>query len=119
MGTQQAPTGPGTVPDEVLADLLDSERRCRLLEQLSAASEAAVVEDLAAAVCAAEEGCSPTEVSETRRRAVQNELFEEHIPKLVATGIVRYDSMVGRLWLEEPGVAVRAERSLSEYSKDK
>jgi len=119
MGTQQAPTGPGTVPDEILADLLDSGRRCRLLEQLSAAGEEAVVEDLAAAVCAAEEGCSPAEVDDANWRAVQNDLFEEHIPKLVTTGVVRYDSMVGRLWLEKPAVAARAERALSEYSKDK
>ena len=73
----------------------------------------AVTADLTAAVCAAEKGCSPTEIDQSTRQEAREELFEHHIPKLAATGVVEYDSMLDRLRLRATGVAERAESELA------
>lgn len=103
-----------TVPEEVVADLLDSRRRCHLLAQLTASDGEALVEDLVAAVGAAENNCAPSELEEPTLSEVRKEVFERHVPKLTAIGVVEYDSMLNRLRLETPEVASRAAEELTD-----
>ena len=103
-----------TVPEEVVADLLDSRRRCHLLAQLAASDGEALVEDLVAAVGAAEQNCGPSELDESTLGEVREEVFERHVPKLTAIGVVEYDSMLDRLQLETPEVASRAAEELTD-----
>ncbi|MFB6222422.1 MAG: hypothetical protein ABEH86_01950 [Haloarcula sp.] len=88
------------LPDHVIEDLLSDEHRRRALSILAARGEPLIVDDLAAAVLAAERDIEPAEVPEADRAALRNELFTEHLPKLTATGIVSYDSMVGTVELQ-------------------
>lgn len=101
------------VPAAVTDDILSSRRRCLLVTALAAAGGDAVVEDLAAAVFAAEEG-GPTETDPQACDDVARELYENHLPKLTATELVEYDSMLGRVRLTEPALAKLARRELSE-----
>jgi len=119
MNSHQASTG--SIPEEVLQDLLESPRRCHLLAHLADADDEKVLTDLAAAVAAAEEGCEPGSVGDEKRCSVREDLFERHLAKLTAIGIVEYDSMLGTVSLARPSVAAQAAERLSgeEVSKDK
>lgn len=108
----------GTVPEEVLADLLDSRRRCHLLAALAESDGEALVEDLVAAVGATEENCAPSELAESTLSEVRTEVFERHVPRLTAIGVVEYDSMLNRLRLETPEVASRAADELTDSGGD-
>jgi hypothetical protein len=96
------------LPRDVIDDLLGDERRQVLLVCLLAQGGRMVVEDLAARVQAREAGTDPEAVEAGRRRAVREEIFQHHLPKLTATGVVEYDSMLGTMELEEPSIAERA-----------
>ena len=113
MSAQQTPPGTATAPEDVVSELLESRRCCHLIDQLAAMDGEAVTADLTAAVCAVEKGCSPTEIDQSTRQEAREELFEHHIPKLAATGVVEYDSMLDRLRLRATGVAERAESELA------
>lgn len=102
------------VPAAVTDDILSSRRRCHLVTALAAAGGDAIVEDLAAAVFAAEEGAGPTETDSQAHETVARELYENHLPKLTATGLAEYDSMLGRIRLTEPALAKLAQQKLSE-----
>ena len=109
MATRSSNSGEGTgLPAGVVDDLLADESRRIALEILADRAEPVVVERLAAAVVAAREDCPPSEVSRNRRDAMREELFTEHIPKLTATGVVTYDSMVGTVELTRPAVVADA-----------
>lgn len=103
-----------TIPDEVLTELLGSRRRCHVLAELGASGGEALVEDLVAAVGADEEGCAPPDVDDRTLGEIREDVFERHIPKLTATGVVEYDSMLDRLRLEMPEVASRAAGELTD-----
>lgn len=100
------------IPEPVIADLLDSRRRCLLLDQLAATGGEAVVGDLAVAVRAAETGRAPEEVGAEERQELREELFECHLPKFTATGVIEYDSMLDTIRLVAPEFAFRATRKL-------
>ena len=100
-------TGDG-LPGDVIDDLLGDERRQLLLVCLISRGGRMVIEDLAAHVRAREAGTDPEAVEAGRRRAVREEIFQHHLPKLTATGVVEYDSMLGTLELEKPSIAERA-----------
>jgi len=89
------PGDDGAPPGPVLEDLLADDRCERLLRILRERAEPMVVDDLAAAVCAAETGPGDPPVAAERRRAVRADIFERHLPKLTAIDAVDYDSMVG------------------------
>jgi len=95
----------GDLPSAVVEDLLSDDTRSRALVILRARDEPVVVEDLAAAVVAAREGCPVSDVSSDERDRVADELFTDHIPKLTATGVLAYDSMLGAVELRRPDVA--------------
>lgn len=103
MGTQQASTGTETeLPSAVVRDLFAADSCRRALSILARRGEPMVVEDLARAVVADREDCPPSAVTTADRDAMADELLTEHIPKLTATRVLRYDSMLGAVELRHP-----------------
>jgi len=102
------PSGQG-LPEEVIEDLLSDDTRRRALSILADRGEPTVVRELAAAVLATERNIEPAVVPDTDRDKLTEELFTEHLPKLTATGVVTYDSIVGTVELQRPD-AVPIER---------
>jgi DNA-binding transcriptional ArsR family regulator len=88
------------LPEEVVADLLSDDTRRRALSILADRGEPVVVADLAAAVLAAQRDVEPAAVPDTDRDELTEELFTEHLPKLTATDVVTYDSMVGTVEIQ-------------------
>jgi len=106
MATQNAESDlGGSLPPAVVEELLADETRRRALAIIRARDEPVVVEDLAAAVVAAREGCSVSAVPPAEREQMAQELFSDHIPKLTATGVLAYDSMLGAVELRRPDIA--------------
>lgn len=87
------------LPDSIVKDLRESRRRCIALERLHAKEEAQPVADLAREIAAAEHETEPEAVEAEAVDAVRRDLYQQHLPKLTATGVVRYDSLVGTLEL--------------------
>jgi hypothetical protein len=96
------------LPRGVVDDLLGDERRQVLLVCLRAQGGRMIVGDLAAHVHAREAGTEPETVGAESRHTVREEIFQHHLPKLTATGVVTYDSMLGVIELEKPSIAERA-----------
>ncbi|MBV0901109.1 DUF7344 domain-containing protein [Haloarcula salina] len=90
------------LPEEVVSDLLGDEHRRRALSIMAARGEPMVVADLAAAILAVKREVDPDAVPDADRRALAEELYTEHLPKLTATGVVSYDSVVGKVELRRP-----------------
>lgn len=106
MATQNADTDVGgDLPSGVVEDLRADETRCLALEILRARDEPVVVEELAAAIVGRREDRQTSAVTAAERDAVVEELFTEHIPKLTATGVIAYDSMLGAVELRRRGIA--------------
>jgi hypothetical protein len=89
------------LPDDVVADILGSDRRRYALETLAERDDAMTVDDLAAVVRARERDTSPDAISREERQRVRAEFFQRHLPKLIATDTVRYDSMLGTVELAD------------------
>lgn len=102
--TRGDPGSVGELPERVVEDVLASERRRALLACLADHGEMAVC-DLAAAVLARERGDAPDDVDRERRAAVRTDIFQTHLPKLTATGIVTYDSLRGTVTLSRTEIA--------------
>lgn len=99
------PDGDG-LPENVVADLLANDRRRRALEVLVERSDPVVVGDLAATVLAEERGESIDELPAEVARVARDEFFQDHLPKLTATGVVEYDSLVGTVALTDESTVV-------------
>ena len=103
MATRRSNSDGGTgLPTPVVEDLLAETNRRIALSILADADEPIVVESLAAEVVATRDGGTPGEVDADERAAMREELYTDHIPKLTATDVVDYDSMVGRVELTRP-----------------
>ena len=89
------------LPEEVVDDLLGSDRRRYALQALSRREAAMTVDDLAAVVCACERETAPEAIDSDERQQVRDEFFQRHLPKLTATNVVRYDSMLGTVELAD------------------
>ena len=74
----------GTVPEEVMAEVLSGSRRQEILTTIAEQNGDLPVTDVVRAVCDSDgqESC----------RAVRRELFDDHLPKLVAAGLLEYES---------------------------
>jgi hypothetical protein len=105
MATERAQETVDGLPERVVADLLASDRRRRLLGCLEDHGGCLPLTDLAAAVAAREAGVEPGAVDPERHRAVREEVYERHLPKLTATGVVEFDSMRGTVTLRRAGLA--------------
>lgn len=91
--------GESNLPDSIVEDLRESRRRCITLDRLDETDEAQPVADLAREIAAAERDVDPDSVDAEAVDAVRRDLYQQHLPKLTATGVVRYDSLVGTLEL--------------------
>ncbi|WP_254271461.1 DUF7344 domain-containing protein [Haloarcula marina] len=107
MATRSTDTRPDELPESVVADLLATESRRAALSVLYDRGSPMVVEDLATAIVARERRVPESAVPAADRDAMREELYTEHIPKLTATGVVEYDSMVGTVELARRDVAER------------
>jgi hypothetical protein len=87
------------LPEAVVEDILSSDRRRAMLTVLAETEKAVAVEDLAAATSAVQRGTPPDSVGPGTRREVVEEIYDRHLPKLLATGVVEYDSMRGAVRL--------------------
>jgi DNA-binding transcriptional ArsR family regulator len=105
--SRNRPAEGSRLPGEIVEDILSSERRRALLSCLVDCGEAMAVEDLAAAVRARERGVAVDVVDAEDRRAVREDIYERHLPKLTATGVVEYDSMHGTVRLSNRRVGRR------------
>ncbi len=109
MATQNAESAIGVdLPPAVVEDLLSDDTRRRALAIIASRDEPVVEEDLAAAVVAEREGCPESAVPASEREAVAEELFTDHIPKLMATEVVAYDSMLDAVELRTDDIARQA-----------
>lgn len=89
-----------SIPDDVVADLLSSERRRHLLSALLASDGAVAVEDLAREIAAREGGATPDGVDDATVADVREDLYWEHLPKLTATEVVAFDSLLATVELD-------------------
>lgn len=87
------------LPEAVIADLRADDRRRHVLTRLAESERALPVSDLARYVAATERDEAVDDVSADEADAVRRDVFQEHLPKLTATGVVRYDSLVGTVEL--------------------
>jgi len=92
---------PTDLPEHVVTDLLAAERRRIALSYLAERDGPVALDDLAAVVRAREQNTTPDAVTESERRAVREEFFETHLPKLTATDVVEYDSMIATVALAD------------------
>jgi len=105
MATQPSPSDRRIgLPAGVVEELLADETRRLALETLAERGEPMVVESLARAVLAKQHDCLASDVSADACEALREELFTDHIPKLTATGILEYDSMLGTVELRRPTI---------------
>lgn len=95
------------IPTEVLEDVLSAPRRRLVVRTLAERDRPVALSDVAAAVCAGERGTSPSTVPVEDCRAVREDIYQHHLPKLTATGLVEFDSMRGTLQLGPVDVADR------------
>ena len=102
--SQRGNTWQHDLPGAVVEDILDSQRRRLVLACLADSDGAMVVGDIAAAVCA-REGVDSTD--HEMRAAVERDIYERHLPKLTATGVVEYDSMRGAVDLLDEDLVER------------
>ena len=111
-GTEQTPTEAGAqsdrIPDEVVADLLADDRCRHVLAALYAADGPVAVCDLARVVLARERDMDPDAVDEAEAAAAREDLFQEQLPRLTPTGLVKYDSLFGSVSLGTDDERVRA-----------
>ena len=78
-------------PPEVIEDLLADERCRTLLEHLHEAGRPVPVGDLAALLADGDDATA----SRAERRAARTEIYQDCLPRLTATGAVRFDSLLG------------------------
>lgn len=89
------------LPGTVVKDILASDRRQAALSCLGDHGGEMNITDLAACVCAREFGTSAARVSDTDRQRVYDELYDEHLPMLTATGVATFDSLRDSVVLNE------------------
>jgi len=91
--------GGDDLPVAVIGELRSEPRRRELLAVLAAASEPMPLIDLARAVAARERGIEPDRIDSETVATVRDEIYEETLPKLTATGVVTFDSLVSTVEL--------------------
>lgn len=101
MATHTATTGAGgpsaDLPGTVIEELLASPDRRALLRCLAEADEPIPVDDLAAVLADGTTGATASE-----RRRARTAIYQDHLPKLTATGVVEFDSILGTLAFSGP-----------------
>ncbi|RRJ27668.1 DUF7344 domain-containing protein [Halocatena pleomorpha] len=98
--TSTTDTGRG-LPEPVVEELLAEPYRRVVLRSLHATDGAITVRQLATRVVASERSIRPEAVSPRERERAQECLYEHHLPKLTATGVVRYNSRNASVELDD------------------
>ena len=96
------------LPGDVVEDILASQRRRAMLSCLADADGPVVVEDLVGAVCAAEGRATG---AGDAGEGVREDVYDRHLPKLTATGVVEYDSMCETVELVDAGLITHLDRT--------
>jgi hypothetical protein len=89
------------LPAAVIEDLLASPRRRKLLACLTERDEPVPVDDLATVLLDADVPTAESISAADRERARQ-EIYQDLLPKLTATDVVRFDSMLGTVEFTGP-----------------
>jgi len=89
------------LPPTVIDDILDSSRRRELLTCLIADEDPIAVTDLATELAETDAFARP-DGSTPARQTVRTELYQDHLPKLTATGVVEFDSVLGTVEFTGP-----------------
>ena len=89
------------LPASVIEDLLEAPRRRDVLACLVERDEPVAIDDLAAILIDADGESSET-VGATDRRRARAEIYQDVLPKLTATGVVRFDSLLGTVEFTGP-----------------
>lgn len=92
-------TGHG-LPETVIEELLAEPYRRALLRSLCSHDGSLTVRRLATLVVAHDRSIPPDAVPPGERDRVREELYEDHLPKLTATDVVRYNSRTASVELD-------------------
>ena len=105
LGTRQTPTLDLNV-DRTLT-LLSNSRRRQVIERVATAPDAIALGQLTEAIAADEEGVSREVVSRQAYKRVYVGLYQTHLPKMDAAGLVDFDedaSEVAGTWRTQPAL---------------
>ena len=81
------------LPGDVVEDILDSQRRRTMLSCLDDHGGTLTVDRLASCVCAREQGIRMEGVTDRDRQTAYDDIYDNQLPKLTATGVVGFDSL--------------------------
>lgn len=96
-----ADTGHGRLPEAVVEELLVDPRRRAMLQSLWDHDGPIPMTRLAAHVIARERSITIDAVSSEDRKRVRENLYEDHLPKLTATTVLRYNSRQASVELDD------------------
>jgi len=99
--------GTRTLPAGVVAEVLQSPRRRRMLAALFSESGRVPVVDLARHVAAEERDIEPDEVPKETVEDVKAAIYATHLPKLTALRVVDFDSLLASVEPAENAPEVR------------
>ncbi|MUW14679.1 hypothetical protein GJ633_08370 [Halorubrum sp. CBA1125] len=88
---------------DALFSLLSNPRRRFILQYLNRTGETIQLQDLATEVAAWENETEPENLTGKQRKRLYVSLYQTHIPKLEAAGIVDYDGDTGEIRLTDRG----------------
>lgn len=86
-----APNAGHKLPEAVIEELLADPHRRVVLHSLSEHDEPLTVRRLGALIVARERSIHPDTVPSEAQIRVRKQLYEHHIPKLTATGVIQYN----------------------------
>src|SRR6056297_1014170 len=95
-GVAGVPNGRQALPASVIEDLLAAPRRRALLACLTERDEPVPVDDLATVLLDSDR------VGASDRRGARTEIYQDVLPKLTATDVVRFDSKLGTVEFTGP-----------------
>ena len=99
--TETNPDGSQTPPPKEISDFLANQRRRYPLYYQTACEYAVPLDELAQQVAVWETETNATEISDDVSECVHSELVHVHLPKLVDSGIVKYDTSSQLIALSE------------------
>lgn len=103
-----AETVPDSLSEETVFDALSSPRRRYLLYYLRRVGGNADIDEIARQVAAWENGVAIEDVERQQRKRVYVSLYQTHVPKLAAAGVIEYDADAGTVALGRRAAAVDA-----------
>lgn len=93
----------GALSPDAVHQLLSSRRRRDVLQYLKNVEAVTTIGDLVVRIAAWEHDVPVEEVTAEQRKRVHISLYQSHLPKLAAEGVIDYDRDRGRIGLAEGG----------------